>query len=209
MYYKHPKTYHLPWSKGITDDDKVVDSLDQFRDKTVVVTEKMDGENTTMYQDHIHARSIDSRSNFTRDWVKGLHATLRNYIPSGYRIVGENLWAEHSIRYENLRSYFYLFAVFDNNNVCLSWDDTLNFSFHMPTYVPVPRVLYLGPFDEKKIKKIKVDRKRMEGYVIRNIGRFHYDDFSSNVAKYVRKGHVQTDKHWLKNARQNGKLVKT
>jgi len=38
--------------------------------REVVVTEKMDGENTTMYCDNIHARSIDGRHHPSRDWVK-------------------------------------------------------------------------------------------------------------------------------------------
>jgi hypothetical protein len=40
-------------------------------------------------------------------------------------------------------------------------------------------------------------RDNEEGYVVRNADKFHYDDFSSNVAKWVRKNHVQTDTHWM------------
>lgn len=36
-----------------------------------------------------------------------------------------------------------------------------------------------------------------EGYVIRNADGFKYEDFASNVAKYVRANHVQTDSHWM------------
>ena len=48
---KYPRTYHLPWSEGRTDDDKVLSDDSQFIGKYVVVTEKMDGENTTIYSD--------------------------------------------------------------------------------------------------------------------------------------------------------------
>jgi hypothetical protein len=44
-YVKYPRTWHLPWSPGITKDDRVIPSCDQFVGKNIVVTVKMDGEN--------------------------------------------------------------------------------------------------------------------------------------------------------------------
>jgi hypothetical protein len=35
----------------------------------------------------------------------------------------------------------------------------------------------------------------MEGYVVRLAGEFPYSAFPLSVAKFVRKGHVQTTKH--------------
>ena len=56
---KYPRTLHLPWSESITSDDKVMKSIDSLLNKNVIVSLKMDGENTTLYTDYIHARSID------------------------------------------------------------------------------------------------------------------------------------------------------
>ena len=36
-----------------------------------------------------------------------------------------------------------------------------------------------------------------EGFVMRNALPFHVSEYSRNVVKWVRKGHVQTDKHWM------------
>jgi hypothetical protein len=36
-----------------------------------------------------------------------------------------------------------------------------------------------------------------EGFVLRNALPFHVSEYSSNVVKWVRAGHVQTDKHWM------------
>ena len=58
----------------------------------VIVTEKMDGENTNMYRDRIHARSIDSSHHESRSWVKSFHAQIKDSIPSGVKICGENLY---------------------------------------------------------------------------------------------------------------------
>lgn len=57
-YIKYPRTYHLPFSLGKTNDDKVLSNTDHFKGKMVVITEKMDGENTTLYSDYLHARSL-------------------------------------------------------------------------------------------------------------------------------------------------------
>ena len=73
---KYPRSPHLPWSEGGTSDDAYLFDTDHFAGKEVVITEKMDGENTSMYRDGIHARSIDGRHHPSRDWVKALHGTI-------------------------------------------------------------------------------------------------------------------------------------
>lgn len=108
MRYKYPRTLHLPWSESVQSDDKMVSSCQHFEGKEVVVTEKMDGENTSIYCDGIHARSLDSRHHPSRSWVKGLQARIGWQIPEGWRLCGENVYAVHSIRYDDLESYFSL-----------------------------------------------------------------------------------------------------
>ena len=50
--YKYPRTFHIPGSPGATSDDKILKSLDHFKGKRVIITEKMDGENTSLYRDY-------------------------------------------------------------------------------------------------------------------------------------------------------------
>jgi hypothetical protein len=69
MRIKYPRTLHLPWSPGVSSDDRVLHDLSCFTNKEVVVTTKMDGENTTLYADVFHARSIDGRHHSSRDWL--------------------------------------------------------------------------------------------------------------------------------------------
>ena len=193
---KYPRTFHLPWSEAITSDDKVSQSVAQFEGRMVVVTEKMDGENTTLYRDHIHARSLDSKGGEDRAWVKQFWSGIRNNIPQGWRVCGENLWAKHSIAYSDLKSYFYGFSIWDDCNSALSWGDTVEY-FGMLGVQPVP-VLYHGTWDEKEIRNLAkgLDITKTEGYVVRLSDPFAYNEFNQSVAKFVRKGHVQTDKHW-------------
>lgn len=194
---KYPRTSHLPWSQGITDDDRMIESLDNFKGQRVIVTEKMDGENTTLYNDYIHARSIDGRNHYTRDWVKQFHGQIKSNIPEDFRICGENLYAKHSIHYKNLESYFMGFSVWNKENVCLSWDETIDY-FKLLNITPV-LILYDGIFDEKKIRALekKLDFNSAEGYVVRIAEAFNYNEFNKKVGKFVRKNHVQTDEHWM------------
>lgn len=195
---KYGRTNHLPWSDGINSDDRVLRDVSQFENKEVVVTEKLDGENTTMYSDYIHARSIDGRHHASRDWVKNFHANIAHDIPDDWRVCGENMFAKHSIGYDDLETYFYGFSIWNEHNACLSWDETLEW-FKLLDIVPVP-TLYRGVFNEKLIKGL-YDKKQWdssEGYVVRLSNSFNYKDFKKSVAKFVRQNHVQTAPHnWL------------
>lgn len=197
QYVKYPRTPHLPWSPGWSSDDMVLNTTEHFIGKDVVVTTKMDGETTTMYWNYIHARSIDSKNHPSRNWIRRLHASIAYNIPSGFRICGENLYAKHSIAYNNLESYFLLFSIWDENR-CLSWDETLEYAalFGLHT-VPV---IFSGIWDEELVKNLYQparDGDPCEGYVVRVIDSFRYDEFNKSVAKYVRGNHVTTDDHWM------------
>lgn len=196
--YKYPRTFHLPWSEGISSDDKVLKDLSHFIGKEVVVTEKLDGENTSVYTNYCHARSLDSVNHSSRNWIKNYVSNFNYLLPEGFRICGENLYAKHSIYYDSLESYFYLFSVWDNET-CLSWDETLEWC-EMLKLKSAPE-LYRGVFDEVLIKSLfngkSVLGGNQEGYVVRLVDKFEIVDFSKYVAKFVRKNHVKTDSHWM------------
>jgi len=196
--YKYPSTPHLPWSPGLSQDDIKLSNTKKFENQIVVVTEKMDGENTSMYTDHIHARSLDSGYHPSRTWVKQLWAQIRHDIPKGWRICGENLYARHSIAYENLPSFFEVFSVWNEKNECLSWENTLEWCQLLGlNHVPV---LYHGPWDENVVRASynpEQESNNKEGYVVRVAQGFPYKDFAKNMAKYVRANHVQTSNHWM------------
>lgn len=170
--------------------------MSDFVGRRVIVTEKLDGENTSIYRDYFHARSIDGRGHPSRGWAKNFAATFQHALPEGWRLVAENVYAEHSIRYDDLATYLYGISLWNERNECLAWDETLEW-FELLGVTPVP-VLYDGPYDEAKIRAVydeKRDHATREGYVIRATDAFTYGQFRKSVAKYVRKGHVQTAKH--------------
>ena len=196
MKVKYPRTYHLDFSPGLSSDDKVQRDLSNLEGKRVIVSMKMDGENTSMYRDGIHARSLDSRNHPSRDWIKDYHAAMAHEIPEGWRICGENLYARHSLAYDNLISYFYVFSIWDEHNVCQSWDDTL---INLELLGLVPVEFFETTFNVAELKKYaaQFDTSKNEGFVVRLADSFHYDDFNKNVVKWVRPAHVQTDEHWM------------
>lgn len=199
---KYPSTLHLPWSPGIGRDDKIVKSIDHLLGKNIVITEKLDGENTSFFIDKIHARSADSGHHESRSWVKNYWSELCHRIPEDVQIYGENLYAKHSIHYIDLDTYFYGFMALKKNTV-LSWPDTLSL-FSSIGIKPVP-TLSFGPLSKEYIQKRLIKPlfpatlgSETEGYVLRIVDEFSIKDFDKNIFKYVRKDHVQTDKHWTK-----------
>jgi hypothetical protein len=195
---KYPRTVHLPWSPGVGGDDSVAADVAAFVGERVVVTEKMDGENTSIYRDDVHARSLDTAPHPSRAWVRSFQATIGHELPDGWRICGENLFARHSLGYDALESYFLAFSVWDSPRTALSWDDTVAYCA-MLGVATVP-VLYDGPWDEARVRALAVDTSVMEGYVVRVARAFTLDEFARAVAKWVRPQHVQTDRHWLAQA---------
>jgi hypothetical protein len=179
-------------------DDRVIEDLSELVGLEVVVSEKLDGENTTLYPDGLHARSIDGRHHASRDWVKAAHGRIAFTIPSGWRVCGENMYARHSIPYAALESYFYVFSIWTDEDLCLDWD-TMD-AWARDRGFPTPRVLYRGDFDEDVLRGLEVDVDTTEGWVVRPAAGFAFDAFATRVAKWVRAQHVQTDQHWMQQA---------
>ncbi|MFG2913418.1 RNA ligase family protein [Kitasatospora sp. NPDC048298] len=211
MRVHYPRTPHLPWSPGAAADDVRTGDLSALTGAEVVVTEKLDGENTTLYRDGLHARSLDSAHHPSRAWVKGLQGRIAPRIPDGWRICGENLFARHSIPYTDLESWFYGFSVWtgatggagragatggpDGRDHCLDWDDTVRFLRRLG--IPTPRVLWRGRYDERALHALRLDLDHQEGYVVRTVRGFPRAEFGERVAKWVRPRHVRTDTHWM------------
>lgn len=209
--YKYPRTMHLPWSPGTSSDDRIMpysEVVQIFEGKEVVVTEKLDGENTNMYRDYFHVRSTDSRSHASQSVVRQLHGTIAHEIPEGWRICGENMYAKHSIFYDRLNAWFYVFSIWDENNIALSWDDTKEFAGILGL-ATVPE-LYRGIWNEQAIQACWIGKSKFgeeqEGYVVRLVDPFPYpkdDNPDKNImpvftklVKYVRAKHVRTTDDW-------------
>lgn len=198
--HKYPRTPHLPSSPGATADDRILPSIEHFEGQEVVVTEKIDGENTTMYSGgYMHARSRDSASHPSQSRCRALAARVGLDIPEGWRVSGENVYALHSIPYDRLTAFFYVFGIYDDQDCCLSWNDTVQWAELLG--LETAPVLYRGTFDltaiEAAFNGVSAFGDTAEGYVVRLACGFPCADFARNLAKWVRPHHVQdTDEHW-------------
>lgn len=176
--FKYPSTPHLPLSKGRQWDDTFIEEYSNFIGNEIVITEKMDGENASLYTNHYHARSLDSRHHSSRDWIKSFWGSIRFNIPPGWRLCGENLYAAHSVVYSELDSYFMLFSVWDNANFSLSWDSVEEWA-KLLEIETVP-VLYKGSFNKSILEDIArtQDPDKSEGEILDL-----FSDFDKNMAK--------------------------
>lgn len=188
---KYPRTSHLPWSTGATEDDVRVVDLSCFEGRQVVVTEKLDGENGTIYPDgYYHGRSLDGRSHQSQSYARGKAPALGQALSPESRAVIENLHYQHFVPYDRLRGYLYLTGIFAGtlSPRCVSWEALGAWADRL--HLPLPPVLYLGLWDEKTIRSLFPFRSRVgpdtaEGYVVRVFDSFPEAEFSTHVAKFV------------------------
>lgn len=208
---KYPRTFHVPFSPGKTNDDKVLKDgwFDNYKNKEIIILEKLDGENSVITHYDVYARShgAPTRSPWSRNlWDKdGIFWQVYSMIGENEWVFGENLYGEHSIHYDKLPAYWHVFAV-RNDDIWYSWEDvcTVCDVIKQP-HVPV---LWKGVVEDEQQLKTLVDEfvnqpsvygDTREGVVIRITDEFAIDDFSKYVCKWVRPNHVQTDEHWTKN----------
>lgn len=79
--FKYPSTPRLRNSQSVSNDDSLVSDAGLSRLQSgaeLVVTEKMDGGNVSLYRDDFHARSLDARSQpwdarSMAKWVRANH----------------------------------------------------------------------------------------------------------------------------------------
>lgn len=195
---KYGRTYHLPNSPGVVSDDKVLWGLSILTAADeVVFTEKMDGENTTIHATGCHARSPDSGYHPSRDWMKAFAAGISPRLSPGERIVGEYLFARHSVAYAQLPSYFLGFS-WTLDGCVQPWDASQE-RFAALGIHSVP-VLFRGKFNDASLADVldRMDFSVQEGFVVRTSAGFSEDDMATHMAKYVRDGHVQSRTHWMR-----------
>jgi RNA ligase len=209
--YKYPRTFHLPYSPKRGSDDKVLVSDAHFQGRQVVVTEKMDGENTTLYADYLHARSIEPEWDESKSWLDRLRLTFAPALPAGWRVCGENLFYKHTIHYQGLTSLFYVYSVWDAQNHCLSWAETTECC--QSWGLQAMPLIYAGRYEAAAIRRAfdqyqQAAPQLVEGFVLRLAEAFDYESFGRSVAKYVAPTfEIAPGKHWKFAAKTMNTLI--
>jgi hypothetical protein len=204
---KYGRTYHFPFSPGTTSDDKIQSDWESILEHELVLTEKLDGENTCLKTDGVYARShVGPTQN---PWARNMWPIWERlgHELGTLEVFGENLYGVHSIEYEHLEHYFYVFAIRDEGR-WLSWEE-VSFYAELMDLAVVP-VLGRGRYSEAALRQI-IDEQmekgssfggECEGLVVRTVAGFEADQFRHHVLKYVRANHVKTDEHWTRNWRR-------
>ena len=203
---KYPRTYHFNWSPGSTNDDRISDSVDHLIGIDIVIPEKLDGSNSSITKNGVYGRShVDFSKNPWDREMWNIYYKIKNDLSDNVFLFGENMEGIHSIEYTNLTSYFYIFGVRDNN-IWIPWQEVEEYSYLLD--IPTVPILFKGRVNsEKELKELTENLSKQpsslggirEGVVVRNANMFHNDDFSINIAKWVRAGHVTTSAHWTRN----------
>jgi hypothetical protein len=203
---KYPRTYHFTDSPGLQNDDRHQKDVTNLIGVPVVITEKLDGENTGITQGGVYARSHAAyTTNSWAQWVRQLQSRIGYQLSEDVFLFGENMEGIHSIEYFNLKSFFYLFGV-KELEMFLSWEEVEDYAFLLD--LEIAPVLFKGTFNNedelnKKVDELTQGRSQLdgnlEGIVCRVQSSFSSSDFQNNVVKWVRKDHVSTDEHWSRN----------
>ena len=116
---KYPRTPHLPYSKGATRDDRMLSGnwFNYYKNQEIIITEKLDGSNTCFTKENVFARSHGAPCRNPWDYNlwnsnDGLYWKIQSKIGPYELIFGENLYGEHSICYNKLPSYWFMFACY-------------------------------------------------------------------------------------------------
>lgn len=215
MIPSYPKTPHWPESLTVHRDDQYHRDPSHFLDKPVVITEKLDGGVTQFAGHRVYARSSGEPTHEPWfDYVKSVTLPKLHSLPPHMVLIGEDLYAVHSIEYDVLPDSFFLFHVLDREIGNIGKDRTENDRFWAWNAVKalagiydlqLTPVVYEGSFTKTTeiteffndmIGKPSVFGPTREGFVMRLANNFAFEDFGRNVCKFVRANHVQTTEHW-------------
>ena len=202
---KYPHTSYFKFSPSVDKED-VRESgyfnINNFINKDIIFTTKMDGSNCVMTSKHIAARNGKTADHSSFDYAKVLHSQIHTLIPENHHVFGEWLYAKHNIWYDNLDDYYQVFAIYnEEKQTWLCWQDVIEIAGQLGLVTVEYSKIY-NINDIKTLKDTIIDYAEQkitnghEGIVVRTKEAFK--DFDNNVAKYVRRNHVQTDEHWSK-----------
>jgi hypothetical protein len=201
---KYPRTAHFPFSEGAQNDDRILSDWQGLLEKEIVITEKLDGENTCLKTSGYFARSHGAINQ--KPWAKNIKTIWERVGKSlgDFHVFGENLYAIHSIEYNRLEHHFFVFGIREND-VWLSWEEVKYYAnlLELPLVPIISQNFYTKETLLKEIQQKLISGSALgdtcEGVVCRTAAAYPDADFQTNVLKYVRKNHVQTDAHWTRN----------
>jgi hypothetical protein len=176
-YTKYPRTYHLPWSNPSKGDRSMTVLPQVWYDEDIVVTDKIDGQNITMYHDYIHSRAVVGAR--IDSWTKNMWSKIAHNIPVGWRVCGDSVAITHTVDYER---DFWMHSIW-NGDTALSWDETKVWASLLD--LTLVHELFRGSFEDFMKFELQIQATMDEGYVIRPVSAFKFKDYRHVVGKLV------------------------
>jgi hypothetical protein len=217
MSAKYPRSFHLPWSPGGTSDDKRLADVSGLVGVEIVITEKCDGSNLTYTRRNVFSRSHSGPpSHPSFDLAKATHARIGHMLSEGLSLFCEYCYAVHSIEYAALPDYSLVFGARDDESGTW-WDWDMVTAQARDVGLPTVPLLFRGTVQSAAelealtsalAKEPSALGGEREGVVVRRAGEFSDAEFPKSLGKWVRKGHVQTDEHWLHQAIRPQRLAR-
>jgi hypothetical protein len=126
---KYPRTQHLQGSRlQLGDDDTGNVAFSSIANKTIVVEEKVDGQNAGISFDDDGALLLQSRGHYLRggpreasfapfkSWAHQHRGELHDALGGSYILFGEWCYAKHTVFYDSLPHYFLAFDLYDKKS---------------------------------------------------------------------------------------------
>jgi hypothetical protein len=125
---KYNRTNHLPYSPGSTNDDRISNSVSTLLGIEIVITEKLDGENTGMKDEGVYARSHAefTTSGWSRE-VRQLHKVKVEGQLEKVCFCSEKTW-KASIQLNITISILFLYFLTMNDN-WIPWYQVEEYSY--------------------------------------------------------------------------------
>lgn len=167
---KYCRSLHAHISLGTTSDDRFMPKgyVKSFAEKpNLILTEKLDGQNNCFSAKGLFARSHTAPT--SHPWDKPLlerWQLIKNDL-GNIEIFGENMYGIHSIAYQGLESFFYVFAVREQDR-WLSWEEVKFYStmFDFPTVPELPITRPLAEYYDEA----KNENDALEKWLTANLG---------------------------------------
>ncbi len=167
---KYSRSLHAQISLGTTSDDRFMPNgyVSEFaKMNELILTEKLDGQNNCFNKHGVFARSHTAPSK--HPWDKPLierWQLIKNDL-NDLEIFGENMYGIHSIAYNNLESYFYVFAVREHDQ-WLSWEE-VKFYANLLDFPVVPEIPVNVQLNNPKIFD-QNENKTLSNWLKANLG---------------------------------------
>jgi len=171
---KYCRSLHAQISLGTTSDDRFMPNgyVKAFAEMDdLVMTEKLDGQNNCFNKYSVFARSHTAATQ--HPWDKPLRERweLIKDDLNDLEIFGENMYGIHSIAYSKLDSFFYVFAIRENDR-WLSWEEVQFYAalLDFPTVPEIKIDCSLKSFYEQSNLRIKNENTILANWLTKNLG---------------------------------------